>query len=510
MKPADACGLFFFCSMLRSNILLLPFLLAATMSAFAQGSYEQEQQQVLSAAANQWIVHQLREVNPPYFDCSKASITPPVAGEFPLFGQTVVISGEEVERYNRWWFPDGDCQRFLSVVAMSNVYLPLFKKKAQQLQLHEDAAWMPVVLSGCNQRFRDDDDRAGLWALPYLAARKQHLRIDSLVDERLGADFTTDAALKHYRYLLDLQRGDNFRAAVAYRWGSTRISAVDTVLHGSSILAAIEPAASDYVRFYAYSLDLMRRAVIDNQLTVCMEILGHWQPILIEKPVRVEALATVLKLNEGTLRAANPVYTGEYLVPGYRRVPFVLEDTVLNRYRLLADSIARWKPAAPVVEEVWETVWVNHRVGKGETLGRIASKYHVTIAQVKKWNKLRSDKIRNGQVLKIEQRRKVKVEKTIEVPAIEESPIEVAPADSTATDSIIQASAPLSPSHPSPLTPNPAPRNPKPRTYTVKQGDTLWSIARKYPGVTEQDLMKWNKCGANIRPGQRLRVASDK
>jgi membrane-bound lytic murein transglycosylase D len=500
MKPADACGLFFFCSMLRSIVLLLPFLLMATMSAFAQNIYEQEQQQVLSASANQWIVQQLREVNPPYFDCSKAVITQPVAGEFPLFGQSVVITEKEAERYNRWWFPGGDCQRFLSVVAMSNVYLPLFKKKAQQLQLHEDAAWMPVVLSGCNQRFQGNGDRAGLWALPYLAARKQHLRIDSLVDERLGADFTTDAALKHYRYLLDVQRGDDFRAAVAYRWGSARIAALDTTLNGPSILSSIDSAASDYVRFYAYSLDLMRRAVIENQLTVCMEILGHWQPILIEKPVRVEALATVLMLNEGTLRAANPVYTGEYLVPGYRRVPFVLEDTVLNRYRLLADSIARWKPAPPVVEEVWETVWVNHRVGKGETLGRIASKYHVSIIQVKKWNKLRSDKIRNGQVLKIEQRRKVKVEKTIEVPAIEESPKEAAPADSAATDSLRPSPAPLRPSPPAPRT--------SPRTYTVKQGDTLWSIARKFPGVTEQDLMKWNKCGANIRPGQRLRVAS--
>jgi LysM repeat protein len=44
----------------------------------------------------------------------------------------------------------------------------------------------------------------------------------------------------------------------------------------------------------------------------------------------------------------------------------------------------------------------------------------------------------------------------------------------------------------------------KVKYYTVKSGDSLWSIARKYPGVTENDLMKWNKCGANIRPGQRL------
>jgi len=123
---------------------------------------------------------------------------------------------------------------------------------------------------------------------------------------------------------------------------------------------------------------------------------------------------------------------------------------------------------------------------------------------VKKWNKLRSDRIRNGQVLKIEQRRKVKVEKIMEVPAFMESPSDIAP-----TDSLTPNPSPLTP-NPAPRNPNSSPRNPKPRTYTVKQGDTLWSIARKYPGVTEQDLMKWNKCGANIRPGQRLRVASDK
>jgi membrane-bound lytic murein transglycosylase D len=485
--------------MYRLIVLLATVVFGLVFTSNAQSTYEQEQQQVLSASANQWLVNQLQEVNPRYFDCTAVAITKPIAGEFALFGQTVSLSQEQVDRYGEWWFPRGDCGRFLSVVAMTNVYLPLFKKKAQQLQLHEDAAWMPVVLSACHQRFHDDNDRAGLWALPYLAARKQHLRIDTLVDERLGADFTTDAALKHYRYLRGIHADDDYRAAVAYRFGSARVAAVDTLITGPNLLSVMEPAIGEYMRFYAYSLQLMRHASVENQLTVCMEILGHWQPVLIEKSLRVEALTAVLQLNEATIRSANPVYTGKYLAPGYRRVPFVLEDTVLNRYRLLADSIARWQPPAPVIEEVWETVWVNHRVGRGETLGRIASKYHVSITQLKKWNKLRSDKIRQGQQLKIEQRQKVRIEKPIEVPVIEEQPLEVSPTDSAATDSLTPASAPLSPSRPAPRAP---------LTYTVKQGDTLWSIARKYPGVTEQDLMKWNKCGANIRPGQRLRVTS--
>jgi membrane-bound lytic murein transglycosylase D len=63
------------------------------------------------------------------------------------------------------------------------------------------------------------------------------------------------------------------------------------------------------------------------------------------------------------------------------------------------------------------------------------------------------------------------------------------------------------PQSPVPSPPAPGPSSPK--YYTVKQGDSLWSIAKKYKGVTEHDLMKWNKCGPNIQPGQRL-VIKDK
>ncbi|MCQ2272695.1 MAG: NlpC/P60 family protein [Bacteroidales bacterium] len=40
-----------------------------------------------------------------------------------------------------------------------------------------------------------------------------------------------------------------------------------------------------------------------------------------------------------------------------------------------------------------------HKVKKGETLSSISRKYHTTVANLKKWNKLRSDLIREGQRL---------------------------------------------------------------------------------------------------------------
>lgn len=45
-------------------------------------------------------------------------------------------------------------------------------------------------------------------------------------------------------------------------------------------------------------------------------------------------------------------------------------------------------------------------------------------------------------------------------------------------------------------------------TYVVKQGDTLWEIARKYPGTTETDIARLNNItnSSKIRPGQVIRV----
>ena len=475
-------------------------------SVLAQSRFDRQQASVLQAASEQWLCAELKEVNPSYFRCENRSWILPSAGMFKLYNDSIALSTAHIERFQEIWFPQGDCKRFLSVVAMADVYMPLFKRKAEQLALHPDVAYLPVVLSGCNQRYTGND-AAGLWAMPYLAARKNHLKIDTLVDERLGGDFTTDAALKHYKYILAIQQNDDWRATVAYRLGPSELAVVDTSLSYSAIVEVLEHDAADLLRFQAYTNKLLRSVHVENQLSNCFDILGHFQPVVIDKPLRLAAMAAVLAVDEARLRNSNPVYTGEYLPVGYRKVPFVLEDTVVARFTALKDSIARWQPIQPKLETTeWETYWLQHRVGKGETLGRIAGKYHVTIAQVKKWNKLRNDKIRRGQVLKIEQRRKVKVEKPIPVSEIEVEVQPETPADSlTATPDTLRPSPPP----PAPRPSSPAPRSSTPKYYTVKQGDSLWSIAKKYRGVTEHDLMKWNKCGPNIRPGQRLLIKGD-
>jgi len=43
--------------------------------------------------------------------------------------------------------------------------------------------------------------------------------------------------------------------------------------------------------------------------------------------------------------------------------------------------------------------------------------------------------------------------------------------------------------------------------YYVKKGDSLFSIAKKYPGVTISDIKKWNGIkNESLKPGMKLKI----
>ena len=43
-------------------------------------------------------------------------------------------------------------------------------------------------------------------------------------------------------------------------------------------------------------------------------------------------------------------------------------------------------------------------------------------------------------------------------------------------------------------------------TYTVKSGDNLWLIAKKYAGVSAQNIMDFNGIDGNLDVGQKLKI----
>ena len=117
---------------------------------------------------------------------------------------------------------------------------------------------------------------------------------------------------------------------------------------------------------------------------------------------------------------------------------------------------------------------VTYRVRRGDSLGSIARRYHVTTTQIKEWNGLRSNTIHPGQKLVIRTGSKASVS-----------------AAKSGTSSKKKSST----------------RQHSARYYTVKRGDTLSGIASKYKGVTVTQIKRANNLSSNnIRPGQRLLI----
>lgn len=112
---------------------------------------------------------------------------------------------------------------------------------------------------------------------------------------------------------------------------------------------------------------------------------------------------------------------------------------------------------------------IRYKVRSGDFLGKIAQKYHVGVSDIKRWNGLRSNNLKVGQRLTIYTKN----------------------APSTSNNSAVASTSKTNAS--------------ASKVHTVQQGDSLWTISRKYPGISVENLRKWNGIsGNNIKLGTKL------
>lgn len=135
-------------------------------------------------------------------------------------------------------------------------------------------------------------------------------------------------------------------------------------------------------------------------------------------------------------------------------------------------ALANKDENAVTEEPKTETKIVEHKVRKGEYLGTIAKKYNVTLAEIKEWNDMEDNNVKLGQTL-----------------IVSKKEVAINEAKSSKKESIVAND-----------------RN-EVKTYYVKKGDSLFSIAKKYPGVSISDIKKWNGIkNESLKPGMKLKI----
>lgn len=366
------------------------------------------------------------------------------------------------------------------MLGLAELYFPVFEEALDRHKMPLELKYLAVVESALNPAARSRAGAVGLWQFMLATGKMYGLDVDSYIDERHDVYLSTDAACKYLKYLYGLY--DNWEMALAaYNCGPGNVNKAIRRSGGYKdywkIYEHLPRETRGYVpAFIAVNYLFAHHA--DHNLYPIAPTYCAYEVDTVQVCYRLD-LQSVAKLTGAPfaeLQALNPTFKLG-VVPDIQQpmtiyLPrdaagvFVANE---DHFRYTAPAPATPLPAAVAAAEPPKSASSRtHTVRSGESLGTIARKYGVSVSELKRWNGLRSDRIRAGQKLKVGR-----------------------PQGSTSVQ-------------------QPAPdRSAEPVLYyTVQPGDTLWNIAQRHPGVTVEDLRRLNADDLRngLKPGLKLKV----
>jgi membrane-bound lytic murein transglycosylase D len=360
----------------------------------------------------------------------------------------------------------------------------MFEEILDMYDLPKELKIMAIIESALNPRAASRVGAKGIWQFMYRTALQYNLKINSYVDERLDPEAATHAAAK---YLKDAYTifGDWSLAIASYNCGAGNVNKAIRRA-GSRDFWTIYPYLPRETRGYVpsfvaaiYALNYYK----DHNITPRnISMPAHVDTFLIHKPLHFGQVAELTGLSKEEIGDLNPQYVKE-IIPGspegmILRVPFNYTTAFVNAESQMYGYKDSLFFGTKVVEETVSQSQrnsVTHRVKSGETMSRIAVKYGVRLSDLQAWNGVKS-RIHPGQRLIIYTSRPVK--------------------NQSSSGSVKSASPPATK------------RSGGYIYYTVKKGDTLWDISRKFEGVTLNEIMKLNGLTkkSKIHPGAKIRI----
>jgi membrane-bound lytic murein transglycosylase D len=366
------------------------------------------------------------------------------------------------------------------LMALSEYYFPLFEQHLDRLDVPLEIKYLAIVESALNPRAKSHMGATGLWQFMFTTGKMHGLDVSSYVDERMDPVMSTKAAAE---YLAALYRtfGDWDLVLASYNSGPGNVSKAMRRSGGSTnyweLRKFLPRETAGYVPAFLATLYLFEYADEHDFQPNRPEIaFFETDTIHVKQLLTFDQITEVTGVEKEMLQFLNPSYKLDI-------IPYVTNESYAVRlprssvglfvnneekiYDFTKEQLAEKEKELPRFIEAEEKV--RYRVKSGDYLGKIAQKYGVGISSIKSWNNLRSNNLRVGQYLTIYPRKSVSLTET----AKEKS------GSSNAS-----------------------------KSYTVKPGDSLWSISRKFPGITVQNLKSWNGISdSNLKPGMVLKLS---
>ena len=370
------------------------------------------------------------------------------------------------------------------MLTVSQFYFPLFEQELDNHDIPLEMKYLSIVESALNPKARSRVGATGLWQFMYGTGREMKLDITSYVDERSDPLKSTAAACKYLNRLYSIYE-DWDLALAAYNSGPGNVNKAIRRSGGYknywNIRRNLPRETAGYVPAFLATMYIFEYAE-EHGLKGKKAERAYFETdtVHVKSLITFDQISELTGIDKEELELLNPAYK-------LNAIPYVKGKTHVLRlpvsligkfvqneeaiYAHVEKELKSKESPLPQLVQQAEQDRIRYKVRSGDYLGKIAERYGVGVSQIKRWNGLRSNNLNIGQRLTIFPRKNITST--------------VKPKD-TPTRTAVTGNE---------------------KVHEVRSGDSLWTISRKYPGISIENLRKWNGIsGNNLKPGTKLKL----
>jgi membrane-bound lytic murein transglycosylase D len=445
------------------------------------------------------------------------------------------------------------------VMGLSNLYFPMYEEILDKEGLPLEFKYLSIIESALNPVAVSRVGATGLWQFMYSTGILYDLKVNSFTDDRRDPVKSTYAACKYFKDMYAIY-GDWLLVIASYNCGAGNVNKAIKRSGGKKnfweIMQYLPAETRSYVPAFiavAYVMNYSR----EHNLYPITPAYSYFQvdTINVTKQVNFNVIASQIDLPLDVISFLNPIYKKNYIPDTEESYTLRLPTNKIALYMAKEEQILALStpPPKPVMQVIARTVVQDtsstdsagvavqvdsantnntvqvarteykyvekkvvkvHVVRKNESVASVASDYGMTVTELKRLNRLRSNNLQRGQRLSVNTTVRMKV--PVENSSIASKP-KTTSTNSNSTETSVNdtslktatteiKSDSIADNSPQVNTSTPV-KTPKYVYHLVQPGDTLWNIARRYNGVTIEMIKNINNLrSSELKVGTKLKV----
>lgn len=451
------------------------------------------------------------------------------------------------------------------MLGLANYYFPMFEEALARYNLPMELKYLPIIESALNPNANSSANAIGLWQFMYSTGKMYKLEISTFVDERRDPQKATDAAVRYLRDLYNIYH-DWHLVIAAYNCGPGNVNkAIKRSGNAKDywkIYYSLPKETRGYVPAFIAANYVMNFYQNHNIFPKAPDFSIITDTLMVKDYLHFNQISEIIGISVEQLRSLNPQYLrdiipasktkayslvlpqdeisayleNESIIYAHRRLEFFPNNEIVN-------PVSKYASFDP--NDIKGLDKLRYTVKTGDNLANISAWFRVPLSDIKFWNKLKRNTLKAGQKMVIyvpegqgdyyarlnkmsfsEKQKSLKKKpasvatprmasaaKTPQVESSETKTTIVSTADTEDKTLAINDTSVKEVTAVKTVETKVAPKaTRKPKTesiyYTVRKGDNLWTIAQKYPGVSNSDIMKRNniKSPKSLKVGQKLKI----